>query len=121
MGLASGSLSDHVVPGSGTEAASLEAGAQHSRAVAAACHTATFSAARSTAGPSPAGVSRPVIRRSCERDQKSQSSSSVFSAVPMTYEEPEPEKKSWFSSEFGDSAERMAGFTLAVSDGNIAS
>ena len=27
--------------------------------------------------------------------QKSQSSSSVASALPMTYEDPEPEKKSW--------------------------
>lgn len=27
--------------------------------------------------------------------QKSQSSSSVASALPMTYDEPEPEKKSW--------------------------
>ena len=30
--------------------------------------------------------------------QKSQSSSSVASALPMTYDEPEPLKKSWFSS-----------------------
>jgi hypothetical protein len=29
-------------------------------------------------------------------DQKSQSSSSVLTALPITYEEPEPEKKSWF-------------------------
>ena len=28
--------------------------------------------------------------------QKSQSSSSVLIALPITYEEPEPEKKSWF-------------------------
>lgn len=29
--------------------------------------------------------------------QKSQSSSSVLTALPITYEDPEPEKKSWFS------------------------
>jgi hypothetical protein len=29
-------------------------------------------------------------------DQKSQSSSSVASALPITYDEPDPEKKSWF-------------------------
>jgi len=32
------------------------------------------------------------------RTQKSQSSSSVTTALPITYDEPEPEKKSWFSS-----------------------
>jgi len=30
--------------------------------------------------------------------QKSQSSSSVLTALPITCDEPEPEKKSWFSS-----------------------
>ena len=53
--------------------------------------------------------------------QKSQSSSSVASALPITYDEPDPEKKSWFSSAFGDRAERIAGFTLVTLDGNIAS
>ncbi|KJL39268.1 hypothetical protein RS81_02111 [Microbacterium terrae] len=53
--------------------------------------------------------------------QKSQSSSSVASALPMTYDEPEPEKKSWFSSAFGESAERIAGFTSVTVAGNIAS
>ena len=52
--------------------------------------------------------------------QKSQSSSSVSSALPITYELPEPEKKSWFSSAFGESAARMAGFTSHASDGNSA-
>src|SRR5690606_26728876 len=56
-----------------------------------------------------------------EPRQKSQSSSSVASALPMTYDEPDPEKKSWFSSAFGESAERIAGFTFAMSEGNIAS
>ena len=45
------------------------------------------------------------------QDQKSQSSSSVSSALPITYEDPEPEKKSWFSSALGDSEARIAGFT----------
>ena len=53
--------------------------------------------------------------------QKSQSSSSVFTALPITYEDPEPEKKSWFSSAFGDSAERIAGETSVISLGNRAS
>lgn len=53
--------------------------------------------------------------------QKSQSSSEVASALPITYELPLPEKKSWFSSAFGDSAERMAGFTFVTDAGNIAS
>ena len=53
--------------------------------------------------------------------QKSQSSSSVFTAFPITYEEPEPEKKSWFSSAFGDSEERIAGETSVISRGNSAS
>jgi len=53
--------------------------------------------------------------------QKSQSSSSVASALPMTYDEPEPLKKSWFSSAFGDRAERIAGFTFVTDAGNIAS
>jgi hypothetical protein len=39
----------------------------------------------------------------------------------MTYEEPEPEKKSWFSSAFGERAERMAGLTSVASAGNSAS
>jgi hypothetical protein len=30
--------------------------------------------------------------------QKFQSSSSVLTALPMTYDEPDPEKKSWFIS-----------------------
>ena len=33
--------------------------------------------------------------------------------------EPEPEKKSWFSSALGDSAARIAGLTAAISAGNI--
>ncbi len=56
-----------------------------------------------------------------DQDQKSQSSSSVTTALPMTYDEPDPEKKSWFSSAFGDSADRIAGFTSVVSLGNIGS
>src|SRR6516225_2842642 len=55
------------------------------------------------------------------RTQKSQSSSSVTTALPITYDEPEPEKKSWFSSALGDSADRMAGFTSVSSRGNSAS
>ena len=35
----------------------------------------------------------------------------MFTALPITYDEPDPEKKSWFSSAFGESAERIAGFT----------
>lgn len=66
--------------------------------------------------PKPAG--RP---HESDQDQKSQSSSSVFTALPMTYDEPEPEKKSWFSSAFGDKAERMAGFTSVMFFGNIGS
>lgn len=54
-------------------------------------------------------------------DQKSQSSSSVASALPMTYDEPDPEKKSWFSSAFGERADRIAGFTFVTVAGNIAS
>jgi hypothetical protein len=53
--------------------------------------------------------------------QKSQSSSSVLTALPITYDDPEPEKKSWFSSALGDSAERIAGFTSVSSRGNNAS
>lgn len=53
--------------------------------------------------------------------QNSQSSSSVLTALPMTYEEPDPEKKSWFSSAFGDRAERIAGLTSVSSLGNSAS
>jgi integrase len=56
-----------------------------------------------------------------QRLQKSQSSSSVLTALPMTYEDPEPEKKSWFSSALGESAERIAGFTSVSSRGNSAS
>ncbi len=41
--------------------------------------------------------------------RKSQSSSSVLTALPITYDEPEPEKMSWFSSALGLSADRMAG------------
>src|SRR5690606_31183415 len=53
--------------------------------------------------------------------QKSQSSSSVATALPITYDEPDPEKKSWFSSAFGESADRIAGFTSVTVAGNIAS
>ncbi len=53
--------------------------------------------------------------------QKSQSSSSVATALPMTYDEPDPEKKSWFSSAFGERAERIAGLTFVTLDGNMAS
>ena len=53
--------------------------------------------------------------------QKSQSSSSVATALPMTYELPEPEKKSWFSSALGLSAERIAGLTSVSSRGKSAS
>jgi integrase len=55
------------------------------------------------------------------RVQKSQSSSSVLTALPITYDEPEPEKKSWFSSALGESADRIAGFTSVSSRGNSAS
>jgi len=53
--------------------------------------------------------------------QKSQSSSSVATALPMTYDEPDPLKKSWFSSALGESADRIAGFTLVTLAGNMAS
>jgi hypothetical protein len=53
--------------------------------------------------------------------QKFQSSSSVLTALPITYDEPEPEKKSWFSSALGDNADRMAGLTSVSSRGNSAS
>lgn len=53
--------------------------------------------------------------------QKSQSSSSVLTALPMTYDEPDPEKKSWFSSAFGERADRIAGFTSVMFFGNIGS
>ena len=53
--------------------------------------------------------------------QKFQSSSSVTTALPITYDDPEPEKKSWFSSALGDNAERIAGFTSVSSRGNSAS
>lgn len=66
--------------------------------------------------PKPAG--RP---HESDQDQKSQSSSSVLTALPMTYDDPDPEKKSWFSSAFGDRAERMAGFTSVMFFGNIGS
>ncbi len=72
--------------------------------------------ARAPRRPKPAG--RP---HESDQDQKSQSSSSVTTALPMTYDEPDPEKKSWFSSAFGDSADRIAGFTSVVSLGNIGS
>ncbi|CPU65365.1 Uncharacterised protein [Mycobacteroides abscessus] len=39
----------------------------------------------------------------------------------MTYDEPDPEKKSWFSSAFGESAERIAGLTSVSSLGKSAS
>ncbi len=54
-------------------------------------------------------------------DQKSQSSSSVATALPITYDEPEPEKKSWFSFALGLSAAMMAGFTWHMSSGNMGS
>ena len=73
---------------------------------------------RSVAGPL---LENPSTRRKEEETQKSQSSSSVATALPMTYDEPDPEKKSWFSSAFGDSADRIAGFTLVTVDGNMAS
>jgi hypothetical protein len=66
--------------------------------------------------PKPAGRSR----RS-DQTQKSQSSSSVLSALPITYDDPDPEKKSWFSSALGDSADKIAGFTSVASLGNIGS
>lgn len=66
--------------------------------------------------PKPAGRSH-----ESDQTQKSQSSSSVLSALPMTYDDPDPEKKSWFSSALGDSADRIAGFTSVVSLGNIGS
>jgi hypothetical protein len=53
--------------------------------------------------------------------QKFQSSSSVLTALPITYDEPDPEKKSWFSSALGDNADRMAGLTSVSSRGNSAS
>jgi hypothetical protein len=53
--------------------------------------------------------------------QKFQSSSSVTTALPITYDEPDPEKKSWFSSALGDNADRMAGLTSVSSRGNSAS
>jgi hypothetical protein len=53
--------------------------------------------------------------------QKSQSSSSVVTALPITYDEPEPEKKSWFSSALGLKADKIAGFTSVSSRGNNAS
>ena len=61
------------------------------------------------------------FRTAVRHFQKSQSSSSVASALPMTYDEPEPLKKSWFSSALGERADRIAGFTLVTDDGNIAS
>ena len=63
----------------------------------------------------------PAIETANNRTQKSQSSSSVATALPMTYEDPDPLKKSWFSSAFGESADRMAGFTLVTLEGNIGS
>ncbi|COY45323.1 Uncharacterised protein [Mycobacterium tuberculosis] len=38
--------------------------------------------------------------------------------VPITYELPEPEKKSWFSPAPGSRAARTAGFTWQVSRSN---
>jgi hypothetical protein len=61
------------------------------------------------------------IRALSSRDQKSQSSSSVLTALPITYDDPDPEKKSWFSSALGDNADRIAGFTSVSSRGNSAS
>ena len=62
-----------------------------------------------------------VHPRAARKGQKSQSSSSVMTALPMTYDDPEPEKKSWFSSALGDSADRIAGLTSVSSFGNSAS
>ena len=47
--------------------------------------------------------------------QKSQSDSSVDSALPITYEDPEPEKKSWVSLDSGASAASTSGSTPAAS------
>ena len=58
---------------------------------------------------------------SASMGQKSQSSSCVTTALPMTYDEPDPEKKSWFSSAFGDRADMIDGFTSVESLGNIGS
>lgn len=67
-------------------------------------------------------ITKPAGRpHESDQDQKSQSSSSVFTALPMTYDEPDPEKKSWFSSAFGDRADRIAGFTSVMFFGNIGS
>lgn len=76
-------------------------------------------------GPDPSflksrGLSSAAHTAGCRR-QNAQSSSSVATALPMTYDDPDPEKKSWFSSAFGESADRMAGFTSVTVDGNIAS
>ena len=82
---------------------------------------------RARKGPEPArscgsGPLTSCFAMTLERSsQKSQSSSSVASALPMTYEEPDPLKKSWFSSALGERADRIAGFTLVTDDGNIAS
>ena len=40
------------------------------------------------------------------------------SSLTMASDDTEPEKKSWFSPGFGDSAAIIAGFTLQVSSGN---
>lgn len=88
----------------------------HHRGAASIGHQRSLAASQ-TKGPraiSRAGPSSPP-------DQKSQSSSSVASALPMTYDEPDPEKKSWFSSALGDRADRIAGFTFVTDAGNIAS
>ena len=62
-----------------------------------------------------------TIETSHKIRQKSQSSSSVTTALPITYELPDPEKKSWFSSAFGERAERIAGFTSVTEEGNMGS
>src|SRR6202012_696584 len=56
-----------------------------------------------------------------QRFQKSQSSSSVTTALPITYDDPDPEKKSWFSSALGERADRIAGLTSVSARGNNAS
>lgn len=57
---------------------------------------------------------------SFETTQKSQSASSVVTVLPITYDDPEPEKKSWFSLS-GDKAARIAGLTSQALAGNSAS
>jgi integrase len=74
-----------------------------------------------TAGPPTTLVSEAEDHAAELGLQKSQSASSVLTALPITYDDPEPEKKSWFSSALGESADRIAGFTSVSSRGNSAS